>query len=104
MGITFKENCPDIRNSKVIDIYRELLEYGIHVDIFDPWASPEKVKHEYDIEMLTDLKDDKKYDFIIIAVAHNEFLKIDFQKLKKENTVIFDTKAFIDRSLVDARL
>lgn len=104
LGITFKENCPDIRNSKVIDIYRELLEYGIHVDIFDPWASPEKVKHEYDIEMLTDLKDDKKYDFIIIAVAHNEFLKIDFQKLKKENTVIFDTKAFIDRSLVDARL
>ncbi|KMQ62319.1 Vi polysaccharide biosynthesis protein VipA/TviB [Chryseobacterium sp. BLS98] len=104
LGITFKENCPDIRNTKVIDIYNELTEYGIEVDIFDPWANKLKVKHEYGVDILDQFPEDKKYDSIIIAVSHKEFLTLDFKKMKKENSVIFDAKACIDRSLVDARL
>lgn len=103
LGITFKENCPDIRNTKVLDIYNELIDYGINVDIYDPWANSEEVKHEYGIELLSNI-DNNQYDSIIVAVSHNEFLSLDFEKLKKENTVVFDTKACIDRSLVDARL
>ncbi|BAP33041.1 nucleotide sugar dehydrogenase [Chryseobacterium sp. StRB126] len=104
LGVTFKENCPDVRNTKVLDIYSELIDYGIDVDIFDPWASREEVKHEYGVEMLEHLDETKKYDSIIIAVSHNEFLEMDIQKFKKENTVVFDTKACLDRNLVDARL
>lgn len=102
LGVTFKENCPDVRNTKVVDIYHELTDYGIDVDIYDPWASKEEVKHEYGIELISEL--DNKYDSIIIAVSHKEFTEMKFETLKKENTVIFDTKACIDRSLVDARL
>lgn len=104
LGITFKENCPDVRNTKVVDIFNELLEYGINVDILDPWANKEEVFHEYGITIINQPVPDKKYDSIIIAVAHQEFLKIDLNKLKNDNAVIFDTKACIDRSLVDARL
>ncbi|SHG69765.1 UDP-N-acetyl-D-galactosamine dehydrogenase [Chryseobacterium oranimense] len=104
LGITFKENCPDIRNTKVIDIYNELTEYGIEVDIFDPWANKLEVKHEYGVDILDQFPKGKKYDSIIIAVSHKEFLTLDFKKMKKENSVIFDAKACIDRSLVDARL
>ncbi|MGE8431908.1 nucleotide sugar dehydrogenase [Chryseobacterium joostei] len=102
LGVTFKENCPDVRNTKVVDIYHELKDYGIDVDIYDPWASKEEVKHEYGIELISEL--DNKYDSIIVAVSHKEFTEMKFETLKKENTVIFDTKACIDRSLVDARL
>lgn len=104
LGITFKENCPDVRNTKVIDIYNELTEYGIEVDIFDPWADKSTVKNEYGINILDQLPEDKKYDSIIVAVSHKEFLTLDFGKLKKKNSVIFDTKACMDRNLVDARL
>lgn len=104
LGITFKENCPDVRNTKVIDIYNELIDYGIEVDIYDPWANKLEVKHEYGIDILDRLSEDKKYDSIIIAVSHKEFLTLDFEKIKKEDSVIFDTKACIDRDLVDARL
>ncbi|WP_336958326.1 nucleotide sugar dehydrogenase [Chryseobacterium contaminans] len=104
LGVTFKENCPDVRNTKVLDIYSELVDYGIDVDIFDPWASWEEVKHEYGVEMLDHLDETQKYDSIIIAVSHNEFLEMDIQKFRKENTVVFDTKACLDRNLVDARL
>ncbi|MBB6372529.1 nucleotide sugar dehydrogenase [Chryseobacterium shigense] len=104
LGVTFKENCPDIRNTKVLDIYTELVDYGINVEVYDPWANKEEVKNEYGVEILDHLEDGKKYDSIIIAVAHNEFLKLDIEKLKKENSVIFDTKACLDRNLVDARL
>lgn len=104
LGVTFKENCPDVRNTKVLDIYKELVDYGIHVDIFDPWANPEEMKHEYGVDILKELKDKIKYDSIIIAVSHNEFLTMDIQKLKKDNSVVFDAKACLDRSLVDARL
>ncbi|AKK71687.1 Vi polysaccharide biosynthesis protein VipA/TviB [Chryseobacterium gallinarum] len=104
LGITFKENCPDVRNTKVIDIYNELVDYGIEVDIFDPWANKIEVKHEFGVDILDQLPENKKYDSIIIAVSHKEFLTLDFEKLKKEDSVIFDTKACVDRSLVDARL
>lgn len=103
LGITFKENCPDIRNSRVIDIYRELVEFGLQVDIYDPQAIPEVVKMEYDVQ----LKDipGQQYDAIILAVAHKEFKTLDLTALKRgNNTVVFDTKAFLDRELVDARL
>ena len=103
LGITFKENCPDVRNTKVVDIYNELVQFGINVDVYDPWADPTEVKHEYGVEILSELGD-KKYDSIIVAVAHNEFLSIDFKKYKANNVVIFDTKACIDRNLVDGRL
>jgi len=104
LGVTFKENCPDVRNTKVLDIYNELVDYGINVDILDPWASKTEVKHEYGIDILEKLDDNKKYDSIILAVSHNEFLTLDLQKIKKENAIVFDTKACLDRSLVDARL
>ncbi|MGU3376320.1 nucleotide sugar dehydrogenase [Chryseobacterium sp. M5A1_1a] len=102
LGVTFKENCPDVRNTKVVDIYHELTDYGIDVDIYDPWASKEEVKHEYGIELISELS--SKYDSIIVAVSHKEFTEMKFETLKKENTVIFDTKACMDRNLVDARL
>lgn len=104
LGITFKENCPDVRNTKVVDIYNELKDYGIQVDIFDPWADKEEVKHEYGLAILTNLEEDKRYDSIIIAVSHNEFLALDFEKIRKKHSVIFDTKACLERNLVDARL
>jgi UDP-N-acetyl-D-galactosamine dehydrogenase len=103
LGITFKENCPDVRNTKVVDIYNELVQFGINVDVYDPWADPAEVKHEYGINILSTLSD-KKYDSVIVAVAHHEFLEIDFKKYKANNAVIFDTKACIDRTLVDGRL
>ncbi len=103
LGITFKENCPDVRNTKVVDIYNELIQFGINVDVYDPWADANEVKHEYGIQILSELTN-KKYDSVIVAVAHNEFLEIDFKSLQANNTVIFDTKACIDRTLVDGRL
>ena len=104
LGITFKENCPDIRNTKVIDIYNELCEFGACVDIFDPWASTKEVMHEYGVEIITILDNDKKYEAIVLAVAHDEFKVIDFEKYSKSGAVIFDTKAVIDRRWVDGRL
>jgi len=104
LGVTFKENCPDVRNTKVIDIYSELKDYGVNVDIYDPWASKAEVRHEYGIEILDSLVEGKKYNSIIVAVAHNEFLKMDLNTIKKHNSVVFDTKACLERSLVDARL
>ncbi|MFP3592558.1 nucleotide sugar dehydrogenase [Chryseobacterium sp. SIMBA_038] len=104
LGVTFKENCPDVRNTKVVDIYNELVDYGVNVDIYDPWASKEEVHHEYGVEILDTLIEGKKYDSLIVAVSHNEFLQMDLSKLKKDNAVVFDAKACLDRSLVDARL
>jgi UDP-N-acetyl-D-galactosamine dehydrogenase len=103
LGITFKENCPDVRNTKVVDIYNELVQFGINVDVYDPWADAAEVKHEYGINILSNLSDNK-YDSVIVAVAHHEFLSIDFNNYKANNAVIFDTKACIDRNLVDGRL
>lgn len=103
LGFTFKENCPDIRNTKVIDIYNELLQYGMQVDVYDPWASGNEVKAQFNFNLLENLYS-KRYQTIILAVAHNEFKELDFGRLKNGASVIFDTKSVIDRSLVDARL
>ncbi len=103
LGITFKENCPDIRNSKVIDIYKELIQFGIQTDIYDPFADKVEVKNEYGIELMDSIP--CQYDAIILAVSHDSFLSLDLTSVSsKKNTVIFDTKSFLDRSLVDARL
>jgi UDP-N-acetyl-D-galactosamine dehydrogenase len=104
MGVTFKENCPDVRNTRVVDIYHELIQSGLEVDIFDPWADAAEVKHEYNVDILNKLDETMVYDAVIVAVAHNEFLKFDYKKIKRNNGVIFDTKACLDRSLVDGRL
>ena len=103
LGITFKENCPDIRNTKVVDIYTELKTYNTNVDVYDPWANKEEVKEEYGIPLIEN-REEKKYDAIILTVAHNEFQNIDFAKLSSEKVVIYDTKAFIHKDLVDGRL
>ncbi|KMQ67895.1 Vi polysaccharide biosynthesis protein VipA/TviB [Chryseobacterium sp. FH2] len=104
LGVTFKENCPDIRNTKVFDIYKELLDYGIHVELYDPWANSNEVKEEYGINLLNNLNNNTKYDSIIIAVSHKEFLTINLEDLRNDNTVVFDTKSCLDRNMVDARL
>lgn len=104
LGITFKENCPDIRNTKVVDIYYELTDFGISVDVYDPWADAEDVRDKYNISLLADL-DTRTYDGIILAVAHQQFLRLDISGLKKDNkSILFDIKSIIDRSLVDIRL
>lgn len=103
LGITFKENCPDIRNTKVVDIYYELKPFGMDVDIYDPWADPDQVKSECNIDLISSLEN-KKYASIILAVAHKKFLSINLEKLKEEKAVIFDTKSFLNRESVDARL
>ena len=103
LGVTFKENCPDIRNSKVIDIYNELIQFNIKVDVYDPIASSIKVKKEYGIDLIEDIV--LKYDAIILAVSHNQFLKLNLMNISSnQQTVIFDIKSFFDRNLVDARL
>ena len=103
LGITFKENCTDIRNSRVIDIFTELQQFGLEVDVYDPHADAEEVKNEYQIDLIAGI--DKRYDAIVLAVSHQEFLNLNFPELKKdEQSVIFDTKAFLDRNIIDARL
>jgi UDP-N-acetyl-D-galactosamine dehydrogenase len=104
LGITFKENCPDIRNTKVVDIYNELKEFGTNVDIFDPWALADEVKHEYGIEIMSKIDADKKYDAILLTVAHDEYKSFDFEKYYKAGAVVFDAKAVVDRRWVDGRL
>ena len=145
LGVTFKENCPDVRNTKVIDVYHELREYGVEVDIYDPWADAEEVKREYGVDCLPELRggfnnvgqtwgchpelvegqtptrlrqvqpdsssslntgsgEGRKYDAVIVAVSHAEFLSMDLAAIKRDNAVIFDIKACLDRSQVDARL
>lgn len=104
LGVTFKENCPDVRNTKVVDIHRELSQFGLNVDVWDPWANREEVKEEYGIEIMQQLLTEKKYDVILLTVAHNEFVSLNFENLKKDSAVIFDVKAILDRELVDSRL
>lgn len=105
LGITFKENCPDIRNSRVIDIIEELQTYDIHVDVYDPWASAEEVSHEYGLNLLCDAKNlEASYDGIVLAVSHNEFLQMDILGLKATDGVIFDVKSLLPVGDVDARL
>jgi len=102
LGITFKENCPDIRNSRVVDIYRELRDFGMEVDVYDPWANKAEVKKEHGIELVSELA--ANYDAIVLTVAHQEFLNLPYASLKAEGGIIFDIKSVLDRALVDARL
>ncbi|CAM4200736.1 nucleotide sugar dehydrogenase [Cytophagaceae bacterium 50C-KIRBA] len=102
LGITFKENCPDIRNSKVIDIYKELKQFGLEVDVYDPHADAQEVEKEYGLRITSELG---SYNAIVLAVSHNEFLNLDYQMLKTDaKSVIFDIKSFLNRGLVDSRL
>ncbi|TNE70738.1 MAG: nucleotide sugar dehydrogenase, partial [Bacteroidetes bacterium] len=102
-GITFKENCPDVRNTKVVDVIRSLRDYGMRVTVFDPWADKDEVKHEYGLELVTELPD-SKFDAIVQAVSHKEFAQIDLDKIAVENAVVFDVKGTLDRSVVQGRL
>lgn len=102
LGITFKENCPDIRNSRVVDIYKELIDFGMEVDVYDPWANAEEVEKEHGISLVTKLGE--AYDAIVLTVAHGEFLELPFARLKARDGIIFDIKSVLDKALVDARL
>jgi UDP-N-acetyl-D-galactosamine dehydrogenase len=103
LGITFKENCPDIRNSKVVDIVNELLQFNIMVDIYDPHANKDEVLEEYGVKLIDNINN--RYDGIILAVSHEEFLALEMDKLKaSDSAIIFDTKAFLPRFIVDSRL
>lgn len=106
LGFTFKENCPDVRNTKVIDIIRELDTYNTNVTVYDPWAKPAEVHHEYNLETTNDFNSikDKSYDTIILTVSHEEFKELDLSALKCSNCVIYDVKAFLNKELVDSRL
>lgn len=105
LGFTFKENCPDVRNTRVINIYHTLQEYNADITVYDPWASPERVRHEYGIDIVNELPTDK-YSAAIIAVAHRQFreMEIDFDALLEKNHVIYDVKAIMPRELIDGRL
>ena len=103
LGFTFKENCPDVRNTKVIDIYNALKEYNVNLVVYDPWANPSIVKREYDIEVMNDLPKEK-FDAVVMAVAHKEFVNLDVQQLTDEKKVIYDVKWMMDKKLVDGRL
>ena len=103
-GFTFKENCPDVRNTKVVDIVKALKEYNLNITIFDPWANPAAVKHEYGLEVVNELPEHEKFDAAIVAVAHREFEGIDVKSVLKPQHVIFDVKATLQTSEIDERL
>lgn len=107
LGITFKENCPDIRNTKIVDIYSTLQEYTPNITVYDPWANADKVRHEYNIELTdTGLKDLKgQFDAVILGVAHSTFKQLNVREfLASENGVVYDVKGVLDRSVIDGRL
>lgn len=103
LGFTFKENCPDVRNTRVIDIYRTLKEYNIDITVYDPWANPNIAKHEYNIDIINTLPSEK-YDAAIVAVAHTQFEDLDVLTLLKPHHVIYDVKCTLSRDIVDGRL
>lgn len=103
LGITFKENCPDIRNSKAIDIVNELKAFGLEVDIYDPLADGDEVLRQYELSLIDDIYQ-KSYQVIILAVAHDQFMDIDYGKIKNDDTILFDTRSVLNREWVDGRL
>lgn len=103
LGITFKENCPDIRNTKVVDIYQTLKEYTNYITVYDPWANADHVRQEYGLKVINEYPD-IKYDAVILAVAHYEFLNLNIKSMINENGVIYDVKGILPRDVVDARL
>lgn len=104
LGFTFKENCPDVRNTKVGDVVRVLKDYGVKISVYDPWARTEEVRNEYGLELTGSLSEGKKYDAVVLAVAHNEFLELDIPSLVKENHVVYDVKGCLNPEWVDDRL
>ncbi|MEY4541737.1 MAG: hypothetical protein RLZZ306_3494 [Bacteroidota bacterium] len=102
LGITFKENCPDIRNSRVIDVYQELKEFGVELDVYDPWANKQEVHEEYGVHLIENLT--AKYDGILLAVSHDEYKSLNLENFKNTNAVVFDIKGIYDKNIVDARL
>lgn len=104
LGITFKENCPDIRNTKVVDVITALKEWGVEVEVYDPYAKPEDVKHEYNIDIHTQMPEHQKFDAIVLSVAHKEFHNIDLTPLKAPTSVVYDVKWSLSREQADYKL
>jgi UDP-N-acetyl-D-galactosamine dehydrogenase len=104
LGITFKENCPDVRNTKVVDVVDTLKGFGMNVTIYDPWADPDEVKHEYSLDIRSKLPENTRFDAILLAVAHTQFKDLDFGMLKNEHSIVYDIKSFLPKDLVDIRL
>lgn len=104
LGATFKENCPDVRNTKVVDILQKLKSYHVSITIFDPWANPDELEHEYGWKSTKEIDPIKKYDAVILAVAHDEFKDLDLNKLCNSTKVIYDVKSFFPIEMVDQRL
>lgn len=104
LGLTFKENCPDVRNTRIVDIVKALNEFDLNITIFDPWADPKIAKRDYGLDIVSELPADKKYDTIIAAVAHKEFKDLDIKSLLKPSHVVYDVKSTLPRELVDERL
>ncbi|MDA7621151.1 nucleotide sugar dehydrogenase [Akkermansiaceae bacterium] len=107
LGITFKENCPDIRTSRVVDVIQELEEFGCNVAVYDPWADPKEVMREYDIELLgarPTLEDSAGSDAVVVAVAHDQFKELDYSKFSKDGCVLFDLKSLLPEGVADERL
>jgi UDP-N-acetyl-D-galactosamine dehydrogenase len=104
LGFTFKEDCPDVRNTRVIDIYNELKSFDVHVDVYDPWVNCEDVKHEYGIEVLKQISENSHYSAVILAVAHEKFRSLSIRNLIGDSGVIYDVKGILPKYLVDARL
>ena len=102
LGITFKENCPDIRNSKVVDVINEFQSFKTNVDVYDPQADPQEVQHEYGLSLIPSIT--KKYHAVVLAVSHSEFKELDWNSFSFPNTVIYDVKGIMDKSKITARL
>ena len=104
LGVTFKENCPDIRNTKVVDIHSTLSAYTSNITVYDPWADAEHVKKDYGIDIVSKLDNTRKYDAIILAVSHKEFVNVDWRTYLNPNGVIYDVKGILTRDQIDGRL
>jgi UDP-N-acetyl-D-glucosamine/UDP-N-acetyl-D-galactosamine dehydrogenase len=103
LGITFKENCPDVRNTKIVDVIAALKDYGIQIEIYDPWANPTEVQHEYKL-ITTNVLPENKYDAIVLGVSHKEFINLDLSPLKKSKSIVYDVKGVLDNSQIDGKL
>ena len=102
LGITFKENCPDVRNTKIVDVIQALQDYGIQVTIYDPWANPAEVAHEYNL-VTTQTLPSSTFDAVVLGVAHQQFLGLDYAKFKKAHTIVYDVKGILG-DLADGKL
>ena len=104
LGITFKENCPDIRNTRAVDIFHELEAYGLHVDVYDPWADADEVQDEYRIDLISEIDLNTAYDTVILTVAHEEFKDLDLSELTKNGSLLYDVKGFLENTKITNRL